>query len=892
MTIYIIFFVLIIILALVLLIIANKNAYYNTYYGGKHIDSIKLTYSINGEDSGLDYSQLRKVLSENTNCHSNIITFVEVSKETKNVHLSIGGFDEKQFNERGKSAYAESFLLQHASLKNLLDQHRTLTEKTQLYYTMQNNIPLGTKYLPYTSILSNIPDLKTLFKNNDIYVLKINKSRQSGIKVITSESELNSAMAELGAKKNAAIISKYITNPLTIEGKKFHMRGYFLVYIRWGITYCKYIDDLQLILTAEEQYRQTDWLNEKIHLSGGKFTKKIYTWEKDIKSIINRTALLEFEKFKKTISQAIVLTGIRPFEEADSGYHILCADILFTDDHNVYLLEINRRGSFQHPSVDANFSYRLFSFIANYIIFPYFGLILPPDADAEFANGFHSSLASFSHSFIENRLNLLPINCATELELHTAHKIHFYKTMSLSILLEKSKQIWLIVKNGHIIGYASLLDLNKSAQSLLDLMTQSAQSSAAKTINIGISQSHQKRGIGTAIIALLIDIYAARCFPKNNYIYFEKMQHKSRVQFPIDAICKKLKFDIKGDLYIRLCKIKSPSNIKNLISAKLYYSSEVAIESNIISKYFTEKTDYSFVHLAIGKYQDDEYYISNGTKISANFLNQGAELKNILPMNKQIYGKKNTATNHIIICDQILVYKSGNIVHCYHYKKETFIKNSKSDKNPINNYDRHKFEDGHIEDINVYNTAVARQIQIIISNTAKLYPEQHAGYSFFSIFVCAGKILEVSSPNNINNIHTIKDMEFICRTVILPHFGISPRPISISYNCGNSIYDPTISLSTIDEKKYAIDKSGNTIGYIELSISDGGKIEITHIFLEPQYRDKKISTAVISQLLEILGARYAPLNPIVFFKHLAHIAAKLHFQPNEKIYSRLCRVYN
>jgi hypothetical protein len=72
------------------------------------------------------------------------------------------------------------------------------------------------------------------------------------------------------------------------------------------------------------------------------------------------------------------------------------------------------------------------------------------------------------------------------------------------------------------------------------------------------------------------------------------------------------------------------------------------------------------------------------------------------------------------------------------------------------------------------------------------------------------------------------------------------------------------------------------------------EIEIKHILLEPNHRKKNISASAIAYLLEILGARYAPLNPIIFFKQLESMAEKLLFHKIKHgdtfIYKRLCRL--
>jgi RimJ/RimL family protein N-acetyltransferase len=1038
-TIFILFIILILIISYIICFINDSN----NKYGGNlqpiqpiqpsNSNIMNLTYSINGEDSGLDYTQLRKVLNSSN--------FKEVDKLTPNVHLSIGGFDEKQFKLTGKSAYSDSFLKQHASLKNLLDKHRMVTEKTQLYTTMQNNIPLGMKYLPYTNSLANIKNIKELFlselfllekkgdkenkelflleKKGDkenkgdkekkvpqIYVLKVNKSRQTGIKIISSEAELNNAIKELNIiKKEDAIISKYITNPLTIDGKKFHLRVYFLVYIRWGITYCTAFDDYK-ILTAGAPYVQSDWLNEKIHLSGGKNSAKRYYW-KDIAKTINNETKQTLIQCIKSICMAIVLTGMKPFGEADSAYHTFGADIILTDDNMAYLLEINRRAAMTQIGEDEGwaaynktFSYDYFMFIAKHVIFPYFGLYLPQPTYAEFANGFHSSLAEFSHSFIENKLELLPLSQASEDYKQKAHSIHFYSLLSFKTILNlaSSENIWLIVKNNEVIGYACIEYINLNNQSL-------------PSIKIGITQKHQRRQIGTSIIALLIEIYASREFPKNPVIYLPILQNMhTKEMVPTNKIALKLGFKINDKLkiYTRLCKILSPKILKNLLNTKMYIISEFhsAEEFKIFLPFFNKKEGYSFAHIIFGKIQNNEFYLSNGIRYTINFLNQGAEMKNCITMKDGLiykkyrlcekfkelynttnithflnasnrcknialdnfktyqelleYGKnykfilykdgvdkftvnitgaisdiikspeefKNINSNEyitsmndnnfmidnksVLYLATIIIYKSSGISYALLEREDIHISKMVSnniiiigDDTIATPYKEFNLTKNHTIDEVSLDENIKSCVYLLL-NMARLYPEQHAGFHKYGVLnklcIIDGKIIPYISEI-FSIMHNYINVDFIAKNIILPHFGIMAKtiPYYMTQNCNDGplskFYDQVINMSIIiDNNKnnlFNIIINGKNIGHIELEIITH-EIEIKHIELDPSHRKKNISASAIAQLLEILGARYAPLNPIIFFKQLESIAEKLLFHKikhkDEFIYKRLCRL--
>ena len=197
----------------------------------------------------------------------------------------------------------------------------------------------------------------------------------------------------------------------------------------------------------------------------------------------------------------------------------------------------------------------------------------------------------------------------------------------------------------------------------------------------------------------------------------------------------------------------------------------------------------------------------------------------------------------------------------------------------------------------------------LLLNNATLYPEQHSGFYKYgilhSLYQIDGKIIPyISEIFSIikNESHGIEYVNFIGKNIALPHFGIIPK--SIPYMTHNSkdgalskFYDQVINLSIVIDKNksnlFHIYLHSQIIGHIKLEIISY-EIEIKHIELDPKHQKQKISTPAIAQLLEILGARYAPLNPIIFFKQLESIAEKLEFHKIKHkdifIYKRLCRI--
>jgi hypothetical protein len=268
-----------------------------------------MSYTIVGEFNGLDYSQLRALLSEANK-------FIEKPVSEK-VHISFGTFNTTTQTSKAAN-YDPAFIKQYAAIKNVLTNHNVICDKTILFKTIEKLIPMGIKFLPKTYTI----DTKLFDSpNGKIFILKKkDMAAQTGVRVITSKIDFENAKKELHLYDNA-IISEYITNPLTIDGKKFHLRVYFLLSSISGIIRCCSHNEYR-ILTAELPYIAGDWSNKKIHLSGGHYTKKRYIWPNDFDSIINTTLKTNLEECKNVLCLAMASSNIKNYPESDAGYHL------------------------------------------------------------------------------------------------------------------------------------------------------------------------------------------------------------------------------------------------------------------------------------------------------------------------------------------------------------------------------------------------------------------------------------------------------------------------------------------------------------------------------------------------------------------------------------------
>jgi len=208
MPIAIILILFIILILIICFIICNSNIY-NSIHGGtsepKHqkISENKhnlytISYTISGEDNGLDFSQLRQLFKEQSSSY----TFVEVPV-TEKAHISFGTFknDAVVKGETKRWNYDPLFFKQKTAIKNTLGEHHQLINKSELYDTIKRLIPNGIKYLPKCY---DAKEIEQAFNDNTIkyplIVKKDNVPQQQAIRIVLSKEEYYKAIKELDIK--------------------------------------------------------------------------------------------------------------------------------------------------------------------------------------------------------------------------------------------------------------------------------------------------------------------------------------------------------------------------------------------------------------------------------------------------------------------------------------------------------------------------------------------------------------------------------------------------------------------------------------------------------------------------------------------------------------------
>jgi len=223
----------------------------------------------------------------------------------------------------------------------------------------------------------NVKDVYTI--DNKIMIVRPVKRYLGGgvdIEIVSSNDEYQKVKKRLLQKYTNVIISEYITNPLLFENRKFHIRGYMLVITH---PYNYKLFKFGKIITAKNNYKNTDWHNKDIHDTHIKSTPKNLYFPSDLE--LSKDKLKHIMTQMHTIAKCLgtmLEKHAHPYPESNVGFTILGLDLMITTDYVVKLLEVNADEVGFDPVGDAidpkfsAFSRKIFKNIYKYAIKPTF----------------------------------------------------------------------------------------------------------------------------------------------------------------------------------------------------------------------------------------------------------------------------------------------------------------------------------------------------------------------------------------------------------------------------------------------------------------------------------------------------------------------------------------
>jgi len=260
--------------------------------------------------------------------------------------------------------YEESIYNIKTTLKNLLKGNgvkgystsdadypytkNVITDKAQLYIEMKKKCPeICKKYMAESWMLSDEKRTSEYSDADGVLIIKplgVGAGGGEGIEYVTNKDELKEFIAT--HKKKQYLVSKYIRNPMLVEGKKFHLRMYFMVCMRPNKKTDWFLFEEGKIITAELPYKDADYKNKKIHDTHFKSTKKnrlfpessdLEIGDKEVKHILQQ--MREILRCAYDVYRPHVATT----SESKYGFEIFGCDFIVTGDADVKLLEINAR---------------------------------------------------------------------------------------------------------------------------------------------------------------------------------------------------------------------------------------------------------------------------------------------------------------------------------------------------------------------------------------------------------------------------------------------------------------------------------------------------------------------------------------------------------------------
>ncbi len=284
-------------------------------------------------------------------------------------------------NEHNKynTAY---FNTQCLIMNKLNDNKEIISNKANLYYNFKRAYPKECdKFMaaswPLMEFVKNPNLRKRIAQDNEVFIVRpagIGAFSGKDISVVNTPKQLEKAIART-RKYKKVLISKYITNPLLLDGKKCHLRVYYMVSYINGVVNSKVIDFYE-VMTALKPYKKGDWGNPDIHDTHGGSSEKVIVWPDDISSISLKNKFMQgyVPKIKSCLDLVtkLVADKIAPYPQALQAYEVFACDFLMLDNGEIILMEINDKVGFNTSTTESTIrlSNLYFDAVINQIIEP------------------------------------------------------------------------------------------------------------------------------------------------------------------------------------------------------------------------------------------------------------------------------------------------------------------------------------------------------------------------------------------------------------------------------------------------------------------------------------------------------------------------------------------
>lgn len=232
-------------------------------------------------------------------------------------------------------------------IMNILNKRKyAISNKYALYFNFNRLFPRQcAKYMPSTYDLTNF-DNNLILKDKGVYIIRpVGPFAFSGNDIVIAhdKNSLNKAK-KLIKKYEYVIATEYVSNPLLWNGKKLHLRCFFLASIINGV-FTTYFFDFYRIYHAKLPFILGDWHNPAIHDTHLKSTDTNVFAPEDIIDPEMKRKFIEIVNPKIEDCMFYVSKILEPYCEpypnAVNAFEIFGVDIMVRDNYDIVLVEIN-----------------------------------------------------------------------------------------------------------------------------------------------------------------------------------------------------------------------------------------------------------------------------------------------------------------------------------------------------------------------------------------------------------------------------------------------------------------------------------------------------------------------------------------------------------------------
>tara|TARA_B100000242_G_C43007102_1_gene468095 strand:- start:161 stop:1375 length:1215 start_codon:yes stop_codon:yes gene_type:complete len=213
----------------------------------------------------------------------------------------------------------------------------------------------------------NLKSLEGLFTNNRVWILKfIYGHAGQNIIIIKNFEELTQYLGKI-IKKNIGkwsklnykkyqnmskwtksyyfvewVLQEYITEPMLVEKKKFHLRGYYLYNNKSGKNREGFLLDNHRVFTAKLSYKKDDYLNKDIHDTHLSSTSKYINFKPDILELVPKSKRNQLIKdINYLFKNVLEITKNSCYSQNKNCYQLFGSDIMITNDYKIKMIEVN-----------------------------------------------------------------------------------------------------------------------------------------------------------------------------------------------------------------------------------------------------------------------------------------------------------------------------------------------------------------------------------------------------------------------------------------------------------------------------------------------------------------------------------------------------------------------